>query len=395
MRLVCCEDELQRRFEAHCADDKRFSASLDFGNSASTPIYDIQNGEAVIRVEGYLKETADEWERLFGVTAYSDIRAALDEAKAAGAEKIVLAISSGGGEVAGVQRTWEALRTCGLSTEARVMGTAASAAYWLATGCKKITLAEPTTAVGSIGCICTVLDGKGEFEKNGAKLTRIVSGGSPAKSVGNKEYIEGMQQAVDAMAEVFVMCVAQGRGVTPEAVKSDFGKGALIIGNSALDKGMADAIFKNETENEAAASPSNITIKGETIMTFEDLQKTNPEVVGIVDAKVKSEVAAAVKAESDKFAALVAKVTPFITSEEYPAKIKAIASDVLAGKNTEAALDAAIVAYDAVMEQKKSEAAAAESGAQGGLAASAPKTGSEEDEARARIKAAYEAMGVK
>jgi hypothetical protein len=70
-----------------------------------------------------------------------------------------------------------------------------------------------------------------------------------------------------------------------------------------------------------------------------------------------------------------------LTSDAYPANIKALAGDVLEGKKGIDAYDAAVAVYDATREKAASNGAQAESAAQGAVSAEAPAIGSPEQKA--------------
>jgi hypothetical protein len=70
-----------------------------------------------------------------------------------------------------------------------------------------------------------------------------------------------------------------------------------------------------------------------------------------------------------------------ITSEAYPANIKALAGDVLAGKKGIDAFDAAVAVYDSELERRKSEAAQANTTATGAVGATAPNGKSADEQA--------------
>ncbi|NKC02429.1 hypothetical protein HED55_00535 [Ochrobactrum haematophilum] len=51
-----------------------------------------------------------------------------------------------------------------------------------------------------------------------------------------------IQRTIDALAEVFIATVADGRGVKPDDVIAKFGGGDVLIGSAAVAAGMADRI---------------------------------------------------------------------------------------------------------------------------------------------------------
>lgn len=130
---------------------------------------------------------------------------------------------------------------------------AASAAYWNAAASTELYL-DPTASVGSIGVVRTIQKGgdEGIFE--------IVSSQSPDKRPDpeTKEGKAAHQAQVDALADVFIGEVATYRGVSPEKVISDFGRGGVLVGQAAVNAGMADGVANfDEVLNRAAVLASD------------------------------------------------------------------------------------------------------------------------------------------
>ena len=70
--------------------------------------------------------------------------------------------------------------------------------------------------------------------------------------------------------------------------------------------------------------------------------------------------------------ARVERVMPIIQSAAYPAHIKTVACNVLAGKEEMAAFTASVTTYDSLKESANSAAAQAQTGELGGAGAEAP-----------------------
>jgi hypothetical protein len=107
-------------------------------------------------------------------------------------------------------------------------------------------------------------------------------------------------------------------------------------------------------------------------MNLSELLTANPAAAAEVEAlkaKAKAEGRDEAKAEHS---ARVDKVIGIITSEAYPANIKAIAGNVLKGTEDSAAITAAVAVYDAELERRNSEAAKAETAATGAVGADKP-----------------------
>ncbi|OCP07977.1 MULTISPECIES: S49 family peptidase [unclassified Ensifer] len=207
---------------------------------------EVHNGVAVVKVDGVLMRNWSIWSFLFGGSAYEllikDIATAIkdDNIKA-----IVLDIDSPGGEVTGCAELANAIFEMRSQKPiiAYATGTAASAAYWIASSCSKVIISS-TSALGSIGCVMEVSDYSSAREKAGIKDIQIVSSQSPLKrpDLSTDEGLSTVQAHVDAIAAVFIADVAKFRGVSIKRVSEDFGKGDCFIGQAAVDAGLADEI---------------------------------------------------------------------------------------------------------------------------------------------------------
>jgi ClpP class serine protease len=136
-------------------------------------------------------------------------------------------------------------------------GTSASAGYWLmaAVGKGNITV-DPTAVLGSIGVVATVDDTRERDAKTGKRTYEIVSSNAPNKrpDVATDAGRAQFQAVVDQLEQTFIGSVAQYRGVSTDVVKSDFGRGGLLVGEAAVKAGMADHIGSLESTISRAAA---------------------------------------------------------------------------------------------------------------------------------------------
>jgi ClpP class serine protease len=139
----------------------------------------------------------------------------------------------------------------------------ASAAYWLASAADEVAVAS-TALVGSIGVIGTVADPT----KQSSRSIEFVSSQSPHKRPDPTTQAGGarIQARVDDLAAIFIADVARYRGVTPETVAADFGQGDVLIGQAAVDAGLADRVGSFEDEvrrlQQRAREPRRIGTSG-------------------------------------------------------------------------------------------------------------------------------------
>jgi ClpP class serine protease len=377
-------------------------------------IYSLDGDTAHIAIEGPLSpEGPDIWDLFWGYggASYRDIAAALDRAKNdLQVKSVVLDINSPGGSIDGVDQTWQAIRSVGKPITTRAGGLLASAAYWLACGTDKIYAADPTSEIGSIGVLVATYDWSKWEEKIGIKEIVITSTRAPDKAPdpATKQGRDTIRSRLDALERIFYSRVSEGRGVSTEHIAAHFGKGGLLVAadpspehEDAIRSGMIDGLsaggYFDLTLNAAAAgvpptvrnpssegtnTPAQAGKKQEgQTMNLSEFLAANPAAVTEVEAlkaKAKAEGQEEMSAEQS---ARISRVMGVITSEAYPANIKALAGDVLAGKKGIDAFDAAVAVYDSEVERRKSEAAQAETATTGAVGADKPNGKTAEEQA--------------
>lgn len=192
---------------------------------------------AIIPITGPLFRRANLFTEISGATSLEilaqDLQTAADDPAI---ERLVLEIDSPGGQATGIAELAAQIRSIDKPTIAYVDGIAASAGYWLAAAADQV-VAASTALLGSIGVVTSYRP-----EQDGP--IKIISSVSPLKQAtpdteaGRAE----AQRVVDELAAVFVHDVAAYRGVAPETVASDFGRGGILVGQAAVDAGMADRV---------------------------------------------------------------------------------------------------------------------------------------------------------
>ncbi len=193
---------------------------------------------AVIPVTGPIFRYANLFTEISGATSVqtlaTDFNAALADQSV---DRIVLEIDSPGGQVAGISEFAEMVHESTKPVTAYVSDVGASAAYWIAAAAKEIVIRD-TARIGSIGVVSKAVQGatKGEI--------KIVSTQSPLKQADPSTDAGRalMQAEADALAEVFIGAVAKYRNVPREKVLSDFGQGGVLVGETAVNAGMADRL---------------------------------------------------------------------------------------------------------------------------------------------------------
>lgn len=164
-------------------------AALAPDKSAHSPAYSVQNGVAVIGVQGVIDRTVRvSWYTGIAYTAGQDaIRSAVSRALTdASISAILLSFDSPGGVVAGVKELGDFLAEAATQKPmaAYADGLCASAAYWLASATGTI-YAPQTASVGSIGVIAVLTDWSKALEKAG--IVRSTISGGKWKAAGNPD----------------------------------------------------------------------------------------------------------------------------------------------------------------------------------------------------------------
>lgn len=159
---------------------------------------------------------------------------------------VLLEIDSPGGQVTGCSDAAAAIKDMReiMPTVAFVAGDACGAALRLASGAGHIVISN-TSGVGSLGCVYSIIDRRMADEKAGIKNWEIVSTQTPGKrpDPATDAGRAAIQRNADDTADVFLDEVAANRGLSKEMVRSpQFGQGAVLIGQKAVDAGLADEV---------------------------------------------------------------------------------------------------------------------------------------------------------
>ena len=211
----------------------------------------LKDGVAVIPMFGPIFPRANMITDFSGGTTLTDMQRDLEAAMSNDAVNcIVYAVDSPGGAVSGIQAHADEIAAANKMKPicAFVMGTAASAAYWLATAAGRIAM-DRTGVVGSIGVVVAVPK-QVQPDGNGDMTVEVVSSNAPQKRVDpmTDDGLAEIRNGLDALEAVFLGDVAARRGVKVDAVKSDFGQGGVVVGADAVTRGMADALTSFSAE---------------------------------------------------------------------------------------------------------------------------------------------------
>ena len=249
---------------------------------------------------------------------------------------IVLNIHSPGGHVSGCFDLCDMIAGAKKPTVAFVADYAASAAYAIASSCRKI-VGTQTCHTGSIGVLATFIDETKYFDKMGIAFKYVSAPEGGYKEEGNpgteisKELLERTQAGVNETYEVFVACVARGRKgkMTPEAIRAT--QALTFTKTASLDMGLIDMVASSvdiptvaagvfesfgpdgDDEEETISAPVAVeTAIGAELAESENRKEhemTDEEKAAMIaNAKAegaKEATAAATKAATDRIAAIL------------------------------------------------------------------------------------------
>ena len=213
-------------------------------------------------------------------TLATDLNALVENDKV---DTIIHKVDSPGGVITGINEYSKMLlkaREKGNKTISFIEGQGASAAYYILSHSHKVYM-EETAICGSIG-VCSAYTSTEEADKKkGIQHIDIVSTQSPLKNLSpvTDEGKAHIQSIIDKMAEKFITAIAKARGVEVDIVKSDFGRGGMLVSDEAIAAGMADGIDTLEGLIESNYKNTNTFFGGYSMgITREQLKSEEPEV---------------------------------------------------------------------------------------------------------------------
>lgn len=261
----------------------------------------VRDGVATIPVEGPLFAKANLMTMYSGATSYdvlaTDFTEAIDDPNV---KAIILNIASPGGQVDGASEFAQMVRAARGTKPivAFVSGSAASAAYWVASAADSIVAAD-TAQIGSIGVQMGL---RVSDPKAGEKSYRFVSSNAQNKNAdpGSDAGAKQIQSIVDDLEAVFIGAVAENRNTTSDAVIESFGNGAVFAANTALTKGMIDKIGTYEAVfSDLSNGDNQMDLK---TLSLAALTEARPDLVAAISDQAVAQVAkpdlAAIRAEA-------------------------------------------------------------------------------------------------
>lgn len=154
---------------------------------------------------------------------------------------IVLDIDSGGGQVSGTAELYDIIRASSTHIETYTDGNLCSAAYYIASGTKKITANKRADKIGSIGVMTYFIDLEGYYKSIGANVIEEYATKSTNKNKAIRELQNGnpelwIKEELDPIAEEFITDVKAQR----KEIKEEVFTGSTYSPSNAQSMGLID-----------------------------------------------------------------------------------------------------------------------------------------------------------
>lgn len=267
-------EQAHRRGFVETAEHRIEIEALSFGPAR---ISSVQGSTATITIAGILTQEPDIMAMMFGGgnTTYPEIIGALAAADANDKiDNISIFVDSPGGQVAGMFQAMDAIRDTVKPTTVLVGNMAASAAFGLASQADTIIASHRSSRVGAIGTVVSLFSDESEIT--------IASDNAPAKAPDAKTEagVSAIKEELNDIAAMLDEGIAAGRSTTIKNINANFGKGGMVLAESAVEKGMIDGIqSQNPNPNQSAASASARGTKQEAhTMDLSQLKSEHPAV---------------------------------------------------------------------------------------------------------------------
>lgn len=322
-----------RQLHQPSVDASRFEGNFvkpEDGHWASVEPFKLtRQGTGVISITGELRNRGAHIGENSGVTSYEGVKHQLTRAgKSSKVKSLVLDIESPGGMAMGMSEVAALVR--GIATVkpvyAVVNGMAASAAYGIASGAKRILISSSGLA-GSIGTMMIHLDMSEKLAKDGIKPTLIHAGsqkvlGNPTQPLSDEAEAK-LRGVVNSYYQDFLQTVAAGRGRRLSKQSARETEARTYIGQEAVSAGLADGVASFEevvAESDARLARAAKATRGSSTMPENIL---GDEMVSAVDhqravseareqgrrevtATIEGMIAQAVGGERERVSAIIA-----------------------------------------------------------------------------------------
>lgn len=231
-------------------DFRQFEALANLKKYERRQFAYVSEGFGIIPVIGGLSHRDRLDADCMPITSYESIRSDYDKMMADPEVKaIIFEFDSGGGEARGC---FDFCRHIFATRDAKpvlayINESAYSAAYAIASACHQVFI-PATAGAGSVGVIAGRMDVTKQYAAAGVNVDLITAGAfkgdmHPLKPYSKEERAR-IQAEVNELAAEFYTMVAEHRGLTPEAVKSQ--EAGTFTGQSAITAGLADKLMSQD-----------------------------------------------------------------------------------------------------------------------------------------------------
>jgi len=267
-------------FKFTAKQQAQFDAQFSTENvsSGNNRLLTVAGDNAQISVRGVMTQEPSFMAMIFGGgnTTYPEIISAIDTAERDDSvTNIVYEIDSPGGGFDGLFNMLAAMQSATKPSKAIISNVGASAAFAMATQADEVVASNIAARIGSVGVVATFYDDENEIS--------ITSTDAPKKrpNVRTEEGVAMVREELDAMHEIFVDAIAQGRGTTAEKVNADFGRGGTVLANEAVKRGMIDAVATSSPKAVKTIKTTTTANSGNqpeaTKMDLKDLKSQHPD----------------------------------------------------------------------------------------------------------------------
>jgi ClpP class serine protease len=232
----------RRNQRADFGDFEGPDAARDSGVALSCTPY-VRDCTGIIPVRGVIGKCLSPLEAMLGCADVDVITKALqDWEKNDNVYEVVFHMDSGGGSTTGLEELAKKIRNYPKPTISFTDSDCGSAAYWIASQCKRFVV-TPSSSIGACGVYITMTDESEKYAKEGKRVEVIKSGEHKAAGVEgtslSETQREGLQGEVDELHRRFVRDV---RSVRTYANPMDL-QGQSFYGDVAANRGLATGVM--------------------------------------------------------------------------------------------------------------------------------------------------------
>lgn len=250
----------------------------------------VENGVGTLSIEGVITAKPTGWEAFCGGTNYEQLIADMDHFVKEGVKTVFMSVDSGGGAAHRCMETARLIRRKaddnGIKLVAYVDGDAGSAAYALSSVAHEL-ISNPTSKVGSIGCVISLINDSKKLEKEGYKRIFLAStkGKVPLDDEGEfkEDFLSSLQEDVSVMHQTFVDHVSAYRGIEKDDIESMHSQ--MFRSDVALESGLIDKVMETEDFYNYLATGAT----SDDSLVTETLETQNKSGVVMTDTKTEVE----------------------------------------------------------------------------------------------------------